>query len=234
MMKPPLFNPRVVPSRPLSLTDGVRSLAFPLNRGLIEKALSAQNDAVLMQRVQNSAFLRQDLHELNEPRDAAVLILLVEHEADLDVVLTVRASHLRHHAGQVSFVGGAVEMGEEALEAAFREAHEEIGLDARAVAVLGELPIYHTITGFAITPIVACVSADDWALQSLAVDASEVDHVFTVPLSVLLNPELVHVHDYEWGSVLRQYYSVTYGEYFIWGASMAMLRNLDVLLRLTV
>jgi 8-oxo-dGTP pyrophosphatase MutT (NUDIX family) len=233
MMKLPIFNPREIPSRPLSTIDDARSLPPLLSRGQIEKALSAQKDAVLMQRVKSSAFLHRDIHQVNEPRDAAVLILLVEQEEGLEVVFTVRASHLRHHAGQISFVGGAVETGEEALAAALREAREEIGLDVQPVTVLGMLPIYHTITGFAVTPIVACVSAHDWGVQNLMVDAREVDHVFTVPLSVLLNPDLVHVHDYEWENALRQYYSVTYGEYFIWGASMAMLRNLDVLLRLT-
>jgi len=234
-MKLPVFNPRETPSRPLSAIENVRSVMYLFNRERIEKALSAQNNSELMERVNQANFLRRDVSQVSEPREAAVLILLVEREMeDFDVVLTVRSSHLRHHAGQVSFVGGAVEAGEEALDAALREAREEVGLDAQRLTILGTLPIYQTITGFSVTPIVACISARDWDMQSLVIDTREVDHLFTVPLSVLLNPDVVHVHDYEWENTVRQYYSVTYGEYFIWGASMAMLRNLDILLRLTV
>lgn len=234
-MKLPVFNPREIPSRPLSAIEEVRSVMYLFNRERIEKALRAQSDSELMERARQANFLRRDVHQVREHREAAVLILLVEREmGNFDVVLTVRSSHLRHHAGQVSFVGGAVETGEETVDAALREAREEIGLDVQSLTILGTLPIYQTITGFSVAPIVACISANDWDMQSLAIDTREVDHVFTVPLSVLLNPDLIHVHDYEWENNVRQYYSVTYGEYFIWGASMAMLRNLDILLRLTI
>jgi 8-oxo-dGTP pyrophosphatase MutT (NUDIX family) len=230
-MKLPIFNPRETPSRILSELEPAKSVLPSLyTRAAIEKILNLKNSE-LNEQLSNVSLLRRDVQLIEQPREAAVLILLIEYEDTLDVVFTVRASHLRHHAGQVSFVGGGVEDGESMIQAALREAHEEIGLDTRSLEVLGELPIYHTITGFAVTPIIACLTAAEWSSQQLKIDTQEVDHVFTVPLAFLLDHDNIYVHDFEWENNHRQYYSVTYNEYFIWGASMAMLRNLDLLLR---
>lgn len=220
IMKLPLFDPQTIPNRRLSEIHSAQSLPL-LTRDALRRALSS-NSAELLHR---------DVSIIDKPRHAAVLIILVDNGADFDVVLTVRAKNLRHHGGQISFVGGAQEPDELPLAAALREAHEEIGLSPVGLDIMGELPVYHTITGFAITPIVACLSAADWQRQSLQLDAREVDHLFTVPLSVLTNHDLICVHDYRWQNNQRQYYSVTHEDYFIWGASMAMMRNLDILLR---
>ena len=230
-MKLPIFNPRETPSRILSELEPAKSVLPSLyTRAAIEKILNLKNSE-LNEQLSNVSLLRRDVQLIEQPREAAVLILLIEYEDTLDVVFTVRASHLRHHAGQISFVGGAVEEGESMIQAALREAFEEIGLNARSLEILGELPIYHTITGFAVTPIVACLTEAEWSLQKLKIYTQEVDHVFTVPLAFLLDHDNIYVHDFEWENNHRQYYSVTYNEYFIWGASMAMLRNLDLLLR---
>lgn len=226
-MRLPVFNPREIPSRPLSET-----VDFPLlphrriAREQLMRALAQPTQGVDEHLLRRDTFLTE-----NELRPAAVLILLIESDVGLDVVLTVRAAHLRHHAGQVSFVGGQVESGETAERAALREAYEEIGVQPDDIEVLGELPVYHTITGFAVTPVVAYMSERAWGEQSLDIAVEEVDHVFTVPLNDLLDVDQIRVHYYTWEERTRQYYSVTVGDYFIWGASMAMLRNLDVLLR---
>ena len=84
-------------------------------------------------------------------KSAAVLIALVESEngEGLQVLLTKRASHLRHHPSQVSFPGGKVEKEDISLiDTALREAYEEIGLSREAITVLGQLPPYQTISGF--------------------------------------------------------------------------------------
>src|SRR3954452_4179112 len=73
------------------------------------------------------------------PRPAAVLIPLFEEDGEARVILTRRAAHLRHHTGEVSFPGGRLDEGEEALVAALREASEEIGLDPAQVEILGQL-----------------------------------------------------------------------------------------------
>ena len=232
-MKLPLFNPREVPSIALSsLAVGAVLPAHAVSVGFIKAAVArqGQSHAKLSSPWINTSLLRSDVSSVEPYRTAAVLVLLIENGDDIDVVLTVRASHLRHHAGQISFVGGALELGETALQAALREAMEEVGFDNAGLHVLGELPIYHTITGFAITPIVASMTAVQWREQNIVIDEQEVDHMFTVPLSVLLNHSVIQVHDYTWENQTRQYYSVTHEGYFIWGASMAILRNLDMLL----
>ncbi len=95
-------------------------------------------------------------------RSAAVLIALIEpeNEADgLQVLLTKRASHLKHHPSQVSFPGGKVEKEDKSLiDTALREAFEEIGLSADAITVAGQLPAYETISGFNVTPVIAIVA----------------------------------------------------------------------------
>lgn len=232
-MKIPLFDPRDIPSHKLSELDASDEPALVCTRETIQHALALLNssDSAIAHELLKIAFLRQDVQHVEPARPAAVLIVLIESENELRVVLTMRAKHLRHHAGQISFVGGRVEQNETPLQAALREANEEIGLNTHELELLGELPVYHTITGFAVTPIVACISESAWLSQPLIIDPQEVDHLLTVPLSVLLDHDTIHVHDYEWENNRRQYYSVTHDEYFIWGASMAMLRNLDLLLR---
>ena len=217
MKIPTSFNPQTIPSRRLSEFYSTASLPL-LTRSALQRALDLDSPELL----------RRDFMDFDKVRHAAVLVLLIEQADDFDVVLTVRSSDLRHHGGQVSFVGGAMDAGETAVQAAVREAQEEIGLSPVGLEIIGALPIYHTITGFAVTPIVACMSATDWQEQSLKLDAREVAQVFTVPLSVLLNHDLIDVHQYE----QRHFYSVTHNGYFIWGASMAIVRNLDILLRL--
>lgn len=90
-----------------------------------------------------------------DARTAATLLLLYPGERGISVPLTVRASGLRRHAGQISLPGGAADPGETLAEAALREAHEEIGLDPSAVRILGELtPVHVIVSGFTLHPVV--------------------------------------------------------------------------------
>lgn len=226
-MRLPSFDPRTIPSQQFTDIFTLLPLSEDVyNRDTLNRALTLPLSKV------ESSLLKRDSQVSNELlRPAAVLILLVESNQGFEVVLTVRSAHLKHHAGQVSFVGGQIEVGETAQEAALREAYEEIGLHSDDVDILGQLPIYQTITRFEVTPVVACISEQAWSEQNLDIAVDEVDHVFTVPLSHLLNVNHTQVHDYTWENSTRQFYSVTFGDYFIWGASMAMLRNLDMLFR---
>ncbi|KAJ3093854.1 hypothetical protein HK100_006382 [Physocladia obscura] len=104
-----------------------------------------------LQRANSKASIRWK-YSSNSPREAAVLALLADARTDttatkemriedLGVVLTVRAAGLRRHAGEVSLCGGAVDATDEnAVAAAIRETHEEIGVDPRRLAILGPLP----------------------------------------------------------------------------------------------
>jgi len=164
---------------------------------------------------------------------AAVLCGLVPRPDGLQVLLTKRAEHLRHHAGQISFPGGRMEAGDASpLQTALREAQEEVGLQPQHVEVIGQLPVYTTGTGFHVTPVVALVQPP----FSLQPNPGEVDAVFEVPLAFLMNPANHRRHAFDWQGRQRQWFSMPYHEplaegsgtveRFIWGATAGMLRNL--------
>ncbi|MBS0435102.1 MAG: CoA pyrophosphatase [Proteobacteria bacterium] len=167
-----------------------------------------------------------------EPADASVLVPLVAHESGVTVLLTRRTEHLRDHAGQISFPGGrAEEIDADAVHTALREAEEEVGLAPAHVDVIGLLPVYTTVTGFHVTPVVALVRPG----FTLAIDSFEVAEAFEVPLAFLMDPAHHRRHAFEFGGERRQFLSMPWQgvdaagqprEYFIWGATAAMLRNL--------
>jgi 8-oxo-dGTP pyrophosphatase MutT (NUDIX family) len=161
-------------------------------------------------------------------RKAAVMLALVQRETidgrpELDLLLTRRNASLREHSGQIALPGGRVDESDASDEAAaLREAFEEIGLSSSNVQVLGSLSRYVTGTGFDIAPVVGIVHQPFVAKMS----EGEVSEVFQVPLSFLMNPtnHRRHVVEISPGSQ-RTFYSMPYQNYFIWGATAAMLRN---------
>jgi 8-oxo-dGTP pyrophosphatase MutT (NUDIX family) len=159
---------------------------------------------------------------LQNLRRAAVLVPLVAHEGGVTILLTQRASGLRDHAGQIAFPGGKIDEGETAIEAALREADEEIGLSARHIAPLAFLDPYQTGTGFRILPVVALVTPP----FELAINHTEVDDAFEAPFSFLMNVSNHQRHAREWKGTLRHFYAMPYGERYIWGATAGILRNL--------
>lgn len=163
---------------------------------------------------------------------ASVLVPLVQRPDGLQVLLTRRTEHLRDHAGQISFPGGRAEPDDaDAIAAALREAEEEIGLPRQVVDVIGRLPSYTTITDYVVTPVVALISPP----FDLRLDPTEVAEAFEVPLAFLMTPAHHRRHRFEWQGTTRQFLSMPWHapgegggqrEYFIWGATAAMLRNL--------
>lgn len=162
-----------------------------------------------------------------EPLQAAVLIPLVQRDDGLHVLLTRRTEHLRDHAGQVSFPGGRSEPEDAGPAAtALREAAEEVGLPADRVEIIGEMPTYTTVTHYVVTPVVGLVHPP----FELVLDSFEVAEAFEVPLAWLMNPSNHRRHVFSYDGGQRQFLSMPWqpagDEYFIWGATAAMLRNL--------
>jgi 8-oxo-dGTP pyrophosphatase MutT (NUDIX family) len=155
-------------------------------------------------------------------RPAAVLIPVVDH-AQPTVLLTQRAAHLNDHAGQISFPGGKIDATDASpLEAALREAEEEIGLSRDFVDPIGYLDLYGTSFGFRILPALARVRPG----FRLRINHAEVDDAFEVPLAFLMNPVNHQVHSKEFRGMERTYYAMPFAERYIWGATAGILRVL--------
>ena len=180
-------------------------------------------------------FLRQ-FHHLRQPyrepdfplktegRPAAVLIPLMDYGDELTVLLTKRARHLRHHPGQISFPGGAVDaIDNNVFDAALREANEEIGMPQENVEVLGVLPEYRTISGYRVAPVVGLVEPT----FTPVIDSNEVDSAFEVPLEHVLDRTNHFVHTAKKGNRSAPIYFIPWNNQMIWGATAAILRNLS-------
>lgn len=151
---------------------------------------------------------------------AAVLIAVTDAG---NLILTKRSARLKHHPGQIAFPGGRKDETDTSLiDAALREAQEEIGLDPSVVTVLGDLPAHETVTSYAVTPIVAMVPAG----LTFTAEPGEVAEVFEVPLSHVMSPANYRVEGRRWRGQRRYYYTVPVGPYYIWGATARMLRGL--------
>ena len=155
-------------------------------------------------------------------RAAAVLMPIVDRPDGLSVLLTLRATDLRAHSGQVAFPGGKIDAGETPREAAFREALEEIGLEERFVEPLGWLDPYFTGTGFRVAPLLALVEPS----FALTINKLEVDEVFETPFAFLMDAANHRLEAREWQGRLRRYYVMLHEGRYIWGATAGILRNL--------
>ena len=163
-------------------------------------------------------------------RPAAVLMPIVLREAGLTMLFTQRNADLTNHPGQISFPGGRVEESDASpIETALRETEEEIGLARPHIEIIGGLPEYRTGTGYKVTPIVGLVTPP----FDLQPDVREVAEVFEVPLAFLMNGAHHRRHSVKLPdqTARRLFYSMPYQDYFIWGATAAMIRNLFHLLR---
>lgn len=159
-------------------------------------------------------------------KEAAVLIAVTNRE-EPGVLLTVRREHLRTHAGQIAFPGGRCEPGEEPLEAALREAREEILLDSANVEVVASTDTYRTVTGYMITPVVAVIPAE----LPLIPHEDEVAELFEAPLAYLMDRSNQNRRTMLFDGRERHYYEINWKNYRIWGATAAMIVNLSYRLK---
>jgi 8-oxo-dGTP pyrophosphatase MutT (NUDIX family) len=219
--RPRITDPRIVP-------------VLGTDAHLAAVAVDRLNADALRQRLATPPVWTPETHgdgglfDDRERTCASVLVPIVQREQGLTVLLTQRTSHLRDHAGQISFPGGRAEVSDaDAIDTALREAEEEVGLARRHVEVIGALPLYRTVTDYDVTPIVALVRPP----FELAIDAHEVAEAFEVPLVFLMTPAHHQRHVFEFDGGRREFLSMPWprpdgqGDYFIWGATAAMLRN---------
>ncbi len=156
-------------------------------------------------------------------KPASVLIPLIKKPKGINVIFTRRSSHLKYHAGQISFPGGKAEEGDRnALATALREAKEEINLNSSKVKILGQCPAYETVTGFRITPFVGKITPPFKPSPQIA----EVAEIFEVSFNFLMDLE-----NYKIKTLLREgkkyrYLGMNYNGYHIWGATARILFGL--------
>lgn len=163
------------------------------------------------------------LPEGRKLRPAAVLMPILETGQGARVILTKRSALLKHHPGQVAFPGGRIDDTDaDAVAAALRESHEEIGLTPDNVDILGQLPPHETVTSYTVTPFVGRIRAPFTPVP----ETGEVAEVFSVPLPFLLDPANYRVERRRWRGVWRAYYVMPFGPYYIWGATARMLKGL--------
>jgi 8-oxo-dGTP pyrophosphatase MutT (NUDIX family) len=164
----------------------------------------------------------QRLDGIEDFHPAAVLIAITERD-DPGMLLLHRPSTMRSHPGQIAFPGGKLDPGETPVEAALREANEELGIPEDAVRVVGTSDIYNTHSGFEITPVVGVVPPD----LKIVPNPTEVAQWFEAPARFVLDPANHQQQWVEWEGSMRAYYEIAWGTHQIWGVTAAIIVNLS-------
>ena len=189
-----------------------------INREILRKILSDYSHPIDLDRLSGvESFIDKKLI------DAAILILIIGYQAGAKVVFTQRSHNVTNHAGQISFPGGRRDSEDKDLfETALRETREEIGVSEKTIDILGRLPTYDVLTGFRITPVVG------WTAKCPEYDLNdhEVAEVFELPLKFLLDSNNHQKHLKTIAGKEREYYSISYEDRYIWGATAGILVNL--------
>tara|TARA_Y100000739_G_scaffold5915_1_gene5311 strand:- start:1984 stop:2631 length:648 start_codon:yes stop_codon:yes gene_type:complete len=163
----------------------------------------------------------------NSLREAAVLIAITRPTAKIDshIILTVRSSELKSHAGQISLPGGKSEsIDADAVATALRESEEEIGLASSEVKVIGRLGTLALPSGYLVTPIVGSINQGIKFVRQ----AEEVAAIFQVPLNLVLDVQSYKKSKVDFRGKKRTILELQFQDYRIWGATAAILYNLAI------
>ena len=157
-----------------------------------------------------------------ELKPAAVLAAITERDERPGFLLIHRPSNMRSHPGQVAFPGGKIDPGEDAIEAALREAYEELGIHERDVTVIGTSDVYSTGSGYAIVPVIAVVPPD----IELSPNPTEVAAWFEAPVDFVFDPANHTHHEGFWQGRERRYIEIMWQQHRIWGVTAGIIANL--------
>ncbi len=156
-------------------------------------------------------------------RLASVLMPLVKRD-EWCVLLTRRPMHMPTHPGQISFPGGRTETGETPCQGALRETHEEIGVAAKNVHLLGRLPSFNAVSDFRITPFVGVLSPN----AKIIACTSEVEEIIEIPFSYFMNVDNHVERKVEFEGVEHTLYDMPWPQkenpsWNIWGMTAMMM-----------
>ena len=162
-----------------------------------------------------------------ELRPSAVLVPVIEKSDGLHLLLTQRAEHLRHHAGQISFPGGSMDNTDrDLIHTALRETEEEIGIPQQQIDVLGKLPLQPTGSGFLIQPVVGILPNK----FELSLSENEVTAAFQAPVDFLFNANNQQHSYHQHQGKNYSIYSIPYNGWNIWGATANIIVKFSQLL----
>ena len=165
-----------------------------------------------------------DLIRSRATREAAVLIGIADRDGEAHMLLTQRTKALRAHSGQVAFPGGRIDPEDlSAAEAARRECEEETGIARGHLNVIGELPVYLSGSGYRIHPVLAVIEGD----PPMRPNPDEVEAIFEVPLSFVMDPSNYRMGSRVWNGKQRYFYETEWGRRHIWGVTAGIIRVLQ-------
>jgi 8-oxo-dGTP pyrophosphatase MutT (NUDIX family) len=153
---------------------------------------------------------------------AAVLVPFLQSDDGWSLVFTRRSDDLSSHAGEISFPGGRIDLGETVVQAALREAQEELGIPPDEVEVIGSLPeIFTVVSGYQISPVVGVISNEEFAPNP-----KEIAEVVVVPFETLRSPAVQREQRFIRAGVMVANPAYDVGTHTIWGATARILTSL--------
>jgi 8-oxo-dGTP pyrophosphatase MutT (NUDIX family) len=206
--------------RPINQSGSIKPQIMQFNAEHIQKALSQALPGQVSHRkmlpLNRDISIKPD--ELPRIKHSSVLLLLFVENNEINACLIKRPSHMKHHASQIGLPGGRIEKGETALETAFRETFEEIGISREKIEILGSLSeLYVQVSRFLIHPFVGWISEK----PAFIINKNEVEKTISFPLSLLKN--IIEETEIETFTGQLKVPCIKFEGEIIWGATAMIL-----------